>query len=209
MKGPGIFCVFEGIDGAGKSTLLEALKSMLNDPAHSPSSLGFSGTVFLREPTDLATGKEIRQRLTGNVETSRDEWLKLFISDRAENVSRNINPGRKENKLIIQDRYFYSTAAYQGSDENPPTPMDVVQMNLDHGFPVPDLVFYLDIEVETALSRILARGDVSVFEERAMLTAMDKRFRSVLPPKTIYLDTRRRPEELAWEVLHTIEGLKL
>ncbi len=206
MKTPGLFCVFEGIDGAGKSTLLAALKSFLADPEHDAASLGFSGALFLREPTDLPTGREIRRRLTGAESTSRAEWLDLFLLDRALNVDVNIGPARASGHLIIQDRYFYSTAAYQGKEDEPPGPADIVQMNLDRGFPVPDLVFYLDIDVETALSRITARGEVSVFEERETLTAMDRRFRSVLPASTVFLDTRRPPEELAAGVLRAIRG---
>ncbi|MBI3396527.1 MAG: dTMP kinase [Spirochaetia bacterium] len=200
----GMFCVFEGIDGSGKSTLLSLLQGALPGPNHPEISHRFTDVQFLREPTDFETGREIRKRLAAPSGTDRNEWIDLFLRDRADNVARNIRPLLASGALILQDRYYYSTAAYQGDESKPPHPVEIVDMNLERGFPRPDLVFFLALPAETAVHRISGREAREIFEEEGILRAIDSRFRAVLPPDTVYLDAHDTPETLADRVLTSI-----
>jgi dTMP kinase len=98
---------FEGIDGSGKTTQAEMSLNHL-------SSLGIPVKLF-REPTNGKYGIVIRDILSGRVlKKSPEEVLDLFIKDREENVTMNIQPALKNKEVVLLDRYYYSTMAYQG-----------------------------------------------------------------------------------------------
>lgn len=188
----GFFCVVEGIDGSGKSTLIEALDLRLRDFVQSGA---FSGYERLREPTDGSCGRRIREHLRNRDDLDRNAWLELFLLDRAENVERNVKPALNDGRLILQDRYFYSTAAYQGFADNPPTPADVVAVSLGCGFPVPDLVLYLDLAPNLALQRIVTnRAGTESFETLEQLQRIHANYASILPGVTVKLDAAQTPQ---------------
>ena len=180
----GLFCVLEGIDGSGKTTLLRSLAEALK--ATGP----VAGLEVLREPTTLPTGRRIRELLgAGGEGPERREWLDLFLADRAANVAENIRPALDRGDVILQDRYFYSTAAYQGDPEQPPTPADILRENLAAGFPEPHIVLYLDLDPEAALARARARGEqIETFENLAELRRIYANYESVLPETAVRLD---------------------
>ncbi|MBI3721477.1 MAG: UbiD family decarboxylase [Fimbriimonas ginsengisoli] len=109
---------------------MSLLQGALPGPNHPEISHRFTDVQFLREPTDFETGREIRKRLAAPSGTDRNEWIDLFLRDRADNVARNIRPLLASGALILQDRYYYSTAAYQGDESKPPHPVEIVDMNL-------------------------------------------------------------------------------
>ena len=104
----GIFITFEGIDGSGKTTQIRMLEDFL-------VSLGFK-TLVTREPGGTKIGDMIRDILLNpknKINCARTETL-LFQASRAELVSEVIIPGLKSVKIVICDRFFDSTIAYQG-----------------------------------------------------------------------------------------------
>lgn len=140
----GFFIVFEGIDGSGKTTQSLLLKEFLQNK-------GFD-TILLREPTEGPWGKKIKDMLlNGRRGISPKEELNLFIEDRKYNINKNILPAVNSNKIIIQDRYYFSSIAYQGA-----LGMDLQQIRaLNEAFALkPDLVFYLEIPPSEGLKRI-------------------------------------------------------
>ena len=102
----GLFIVLEGIDGTGKSSHAKRLASYF-------SSLGRE-VVLSREPTDGPWGRKLRDSAsTGRLEPA--EELEYFLRDRREHVEKLIRPALAEGKVVILDRYYFSTMAYLGA----------------------------------------------------------------------------------------------
>lgn len=165
-----LFIVFEGIDGAGKSTQARLLYSYCKE---------ITRAALLQEPTSSRYGKRLRDMLQGRVAGTRQELLDLFMQDRAYDVGHNIQPLLRKGYVVILDRYFYSTAAYQAGDDVKPSA--IVRMNIVKGFPVPDRVYYIDIEPSIALERIHARsGDnKEIFEKLHVLETIRNNYLSI------------------------------
>jgi len=140
----GLFVVFEGIDGTGKTSLIKMLKIILEQEKYS--------IVVLKEPTNnTEAGKKIRESyVTGRVPF--EEEIQWFIDDREWNVETNILPSLKAESIILQDRYFFSTACYQGVRKNDDW-ASIIAINRVM-FPEPDLTIVIDVEPELALERI-------------------------------------------------------
>jgi dTMP kinase len=104
---PGLFIVLEGIDGCGKSTQVELLAKRLSRRGKK--------VVTLSEPTAGRWGQKIREAARHKDSLSPAEELELFIKDRKEDIKNNIKPALESGQIVILDRYFYSTLAYQGA----------------------------------------------------------------------------------------------
>ena len=132
----GLFIVLEGIDGTGKSSHAKSLASYF-------SSLGRE-VVLSREPTDGPWGKKLRDSAsTGRLEPA--EELEYFLRDRREHVEQLIRPALAEGKVVILDRYYFSTMAYQGARGFDPA--EIRRRNEEFA-PVPDWLFILDVEID-------------------------------------------------------------
>src|SRR6188472_1861497 len=103
---PGWLVVLEGIDGSGKSTVLRRL-------AEYCATRGRDAVVS-GEPTRGQWGMKLRQSRTEG-RLTLEEALALFLKDRAEHVERLILPALEVGKVVLLDRYYLSTAAYQGA----------------------------------------------------------------------------------------------
>jgi dTMP kinase len=150
----GLFIVLEGIDGTGKSSHAKRLASYF-------SSLGRE-VVLSREPTDGPWGKKLRDSAsTGRLEPTLE--LDYFLRDRREHVQQLILPALADGKVVILDRYYFSTMAYQGARGF--DPQEIRRRNEEFA-PIPDWLFILDVEIDTALQRIGHRGDTANHFER-------------------------------------------
>ncbi|MBO8175400.1 MAG: dTMP kinase [Thermococcus sp.] len=161
----GIFIVLEGIDGAGKSTQARLLAKWFEKRGYN--------VVLTKEPTDTAFGKLIRRLvLTGGREgiidgakISHEAEALLFAADRAEHVKKLIEPSLKAGKVVISDRYFYSSLAYQWARG-----LDLEWLiNLNKFAIRPDLVILLDLPVKESMKRINGRQLKSEFDRIAEL----------------------------------------
>jgi len=103
----GLLIAFEGIDGTGKTTQIRLLAEKLTARGHR--------VVATREPTDGKYGRKIRELFTKRHHVSAQEELDLFIADRKEHVREVIAPALAAGKIVLTDRYYFSTAAYQGA----------------------------------------------------------------------------------------------
>jgi len=157
----GKFIVFEGIDGAGKSTQAKLLGKWFEERGYE--------VVLTKEPTDTAFGKLIRKLvLTGGREgiidgarISHEAEALLFAADRAEHVHKLIKPALEGGKVVISDRYFYSSLAYQwarGLD------LDWL-IDLNRFAIKPDLVILLDLPVKESMKRIGSRSIKTEFDK--------------------------------------------
>lgn len=155
---PGLFIVLEGIDGTGKSTQVRRLAEWF-------ISLGRE-VVLSREPTDGPWGRKLRESAaTGRLPA--DEELQYFLNDRRQHVAETIAPALAAGKVVILDRYYFSTMAYQGARGFDPA--EIRRLNEEFA-PRPDLLLILDLDVDTAHQRIGHRGDsTNEFEKRGSL----------------------------------------
>jgi len=142
----GLFITFEGIDGVGKSTQANLLQEYLE-------SLG-KEVVRSLEPGGTPLGKEIRNLLLHRKGTvaPRAEAL-LYAADRAHHVATRIRPALAEGKVVISDRYFDSSVAYQGAGRE----LSMAEVRHISLWAVenllPRLTVLLDLDAATARSR--------------------------------------------------------
>ncbi|VVB99395.1 putative thymidylate kinase [uncultured archaeon] len=156
---PGFFIVFEGLDGSGKGTCIKLVHEAL-------LKKGFPKEKFLltAEPTAGYYGRKVRELLKQDIgpKVNAAQFLDLYVSDRKEHIEKVILPGLAGNKIILCDRYKYSTFVYQQLQG---IPIEKIR-SLHELMPVPDLVFILDIPAEVALKRISRRKSLESFERR-------------------------------------------
>lgn len=185
--------VVEGIDGAGKSTLARALVERLRALGHE--------VVASREPTDGPHGTRLRQSATTG-RLSPAEELETFIADRREHVSELLLPSLAAGKIVVLDRYYFSTAAYQGSRG-----LDwrsILERNESFA-PEPDVLLIPELAIEHSLERIRARGDVAnEFERIDNLQKVDAVFRAIERPELTRLDATLPPGVLCDRALDIV-----
>lgn len=174
------FIVLEGIDGAGKSTLCHNLyENLKNKP-------GLDCGLF-REPTsDSPYASELRAILSGrnkeenpdhnNGQNNEEGLLDLFMKDRLWDIENNLRPSIEKHRFTILDRYYFSTAAYQGRDFKEAE--DIINGYLDNqAILQPDLLFYLKLEPQVALERISSRSESKdIFEEENRLNKISQNY---------------------------------
>ena len=141
-----MFITFEGIDGSGKSTQINLLADYIR-------SLNLD-VVILREPGGTALSEAIRELLLNSLHHVNPlTELLLFEAARSELVEKIIKPSLEAGKVVICDRFFDSTTAYQGYGRG----LDLNEINLLNklasGNLAPDLTFYLDIDYNIAVER--------------------------------------------------------
>ncbi|MDP2275137.1 MAG: dTMP kinase [Archangium sp.] len=186
----GVLVAFEGIDGSGKSTQAKKFVAWAR-------TLGVE-VISSREPTDGPWGKKIREaRFTARM--SPEEELAAFIADRKEHVATLIKPALARGALVVIDRYYYSTVAYQGARGLEPKAL--LEMNRAFA-PVPDLVVLVDVEPKAALERIASRGEgTDLFETLSALTRVREIFLSLVDSHVAKIDGARDPEVVFGDVL--------
>jgi dTMP kinase len=151
MTGKGKFIVFDGAEGVGKSTHIRRVADLLQG----------NGTPCLtvREPGGTPVGDDIRGIvLHSSHDLAPATEALLFIASRAQHVERVIRPALEKGIVVLADRFFLATYAYQiegrGLDEE-----TVIAANrLATGGLVPDLTILFDLPVEEGLQRALIRS---------------------------------------------------
>lgn len=156
------FLVLEGVNGAGKSTLLKKIASYLSAQDH---------LVFeTLQPGGTPLGEKIRTIVLGEQKRELLSELFLFAADRAEHVSAVLVPALDQGQIVLCDRYYYSTIAFQGYGRGLPL-KQVKQVNqIAIQDLLPDLVILLDLDPEEGLKRTRARtnSDVDSFESEEL-----------------------------------------
>lgn len=191
--GSGYLIVIEGIDGTGKSTLSAAVADELR--------LRDIPCIRSREPTDGPYGRRIREiALGGRHDISLDEEIRLFVEDRREHVAGVLIPNLAAGRVVVLDRYYYSTLAYQGARGADPDAILALHRTFA---PEPDLLVILELDVHAALERVRhSRGSVpDAFEGEAYLRLVDAGFRRIRHPNLLRLDARLPTEQLVRAIL--------
>jgi dTMP kinase len=189
----GVLLVIEGIDGSGKTTQAERLAvSLMSD--------GYD-VLSLREPTDGRWGKAIRQAAHANERRKDPEReYELFLLDRRQNVEENIAPALSAGRVVVLDRYYFSTMAYQGARGLEP---GRIRVENEAFAPVPDRVFYISITVAEGLRRISQdRGGFTSFEREEYLNRVKELFDEHLTclPFVVVVDGMRHQDAVFDEI---------
>lgn len=139
----GILIDFEGIDGSGKRTQSILLQKKLTK-SHIQSS------IYSYPDYESAYGKIIKQFLDYNINLSVDEQFLLYLLDMIKDKEQ-VKQELKKGTVIIMDRYFFSTIAYQCANLFDFNAAKKIIRSID--LAIPSIVFYLDVPVDIALYR--------------------------------------------------------
>ena len=185
---------FEGIDGVGKSTQLNLLQTWLESQGHE--------VVRTLEPGGTELGQEIRHLLLhrkGDV-APRAEAL-LYAADRAHHVATKIRPALEAGKVVLSDRYFDSSIAYQGAARE----LDVEEVRSISLWAVdnliPDLTVLLDLDAEAAIIR---RSKTGTEPDRLESEKVEFFMRA----RQQYLELAKEPRFLVIDATLTIEEIQ-
>ncbi len=146
----GLFISFEGGEACGKTTQIELLQNYFNTLENKDDF------IFVKEPGGTILGEKIRNLLMHDESDPPVAKAELFLycASRVHLVEKVILPALKSGKIVIADRFFDSTVAYQGMARNIFSPDEI--MNLTKmliGDLKPDLTFYLKMSPELAFKR--------------------------------------------------------
>lgn len=148
MQKRGAFIVIEGLDGSGKTTQARLLVQKLRSKHNA---------VYTTEPSRGKIGSFIRESCLYEEKRldSAAEAL-LFAADRVEHVQNEVIPALNEGKLVVSDRYLYSSLAYQGSAG---LNIDWIDAINKHALK-PDLAVFIDVAPEIVLKRLNRKKSV-------------------------------------------------
>ena len=194
----GYLIVFEGIDGTGKSTQCSLLSKFLSKKK--------IPNIVLAEPTKGIWGMKIRRVLSeGRGAISPKEELSWFINDRKEDISKNIMPALLDNKVVIMDRYYFSTAAYQGAlGLNP----EDIRTENENFAPIPDRVLIFLTSPDVCLERIeSSRDQKSAFEKIEYLQNVETIFKSFVGPNISFINSIGSVSEVHKQVLTEVKDI--
>lgn len=210
----GIFVTFEGIDGSGKSTQANSLLRRVQEN-------GFNAVLF-REPGGTRISEQIRQILlnTKHTEMVPITEVLLYSAARAQLTEEMVIPGLHENDIVICDRYYDSTTAYQGYGRG--INMEFINALTDEAANriKPDLTFLVDVSVDLAEKRssTIGKQDRIELESIEFKKKVIEGFREIAennPNRIVILDGSKDIEQLtdiAWNKIHSLlekEGIEL
>lgn len=192
MKRKGFFICIEGLDGCGKTTQAKLLVRKLCEK-------GFDA-FYTAEPTRGKIGKFIKKYyLHGEKRGSVIVEALLFAADRFEHVEKEIVPALNEGKLVVSDRYIYSSLAYQGA-----AGLDlkwIKELN-KHAIP-PNLAIFLDVKPEIVLQRLQRKK--SVMEKLAIQRKVREVYEKLVKDgKLVRVDGNKSKEEVAKDIFNLI-----
>ncbi len=153
------FISFEGIEGCGKSTQAKKLHEFFLSKK--------IDSILTREPGGTSAGEKIREILIDENIAKLNAKSELFLNfaARLEHVEKLILPALKQNKIVISDRFFDSTYAYQGSGFGVSTQtIDQLRSLAIEDFE-PNITFLIDVPVEVAFKRIEGRSNNNRYEK--------------------------------------------
>ena len=145
------FIVLEGIDGAGTSTQIKKLVQSNPDKY-----------IATAEPTSGPIGKFLRQMLAGDFKVDERTNAYLFAADRCEHIfgQGGVKELCESGKTVVSDRYFFSSLAYQSVSCG----LELPQL-LNSPFPLPEYLFFFEINPEISLARVNKRtGTKEIYE---------------------------------------------
>lgn len=193
----GLLIVFEGLDGAGKTTQLGLLYDHLYRQGRD--------VVRLREPTDGPWGQKLRRLMAhGRGDVTPATELEWFLNDRREHVDQWIRPALERKQIVLLDRYYFSTMAYQGALGCDP---QSIRARNEAFAPPPDLLLLLDLPPVAGWQRLRQRGTPSHFERLDYLERVAGIFDAMDFPYLRRIPADQEPEAVQSRVRHETHQL--
>jgi len=192
-----MFIAFEGLDGSGSSTQSKILAERLEK----------SGRPVLKtkEPTrDTPVGKIIREILQHKWDVSPLTLQLLFTADRADHLKSTIEPALKNGRIVVTDRYFFSTIAYGAMDVS----MSWLK-TLCKYFRIPDITFLFKLDPQICIKRIAGRGsEYELFETTDKLGKIWANYEKVANDYENFhiIDATKTIEEISDEIWGVVKG---
>jgi len=190
-KHSGFFITFEGIDGCGKTTQAKRLFGSLR--------LQNFPVEYVREPGGTVVSEKIRKILLDRQNTINPvSELLLYEAARAQVADAVILPALHGGRVVVCDRYFDSTTAYQGYGRG--LDLDLIErLNKAASFGVdPNLTFIFDVDYATSLTRRGGQPDRLEKEKKAFFDRVRKGFLALGGKRrVIILDGQKNIDELA------------
>ncbi len=188
----------EGIDGCGKSTQSKLLREKLEGEGEK--------VIILKEPTKRPHGQKLWDMLHGKRKATNEEILELFVLDRKQHVEEMIQPALDDGTVILMDRYYYSSMAYQVAGG-----IDVEEIREKHAFaPKPDVVLIFDLPVSIALERVKGHSNADEFEKEEHLEKVREAYLDLgNDPLVRIVDATRTPEEIfgnVWKLVSEVRN---
>src|SRR5438552_13358837 len=165
----GRFLSFEGIEGCGKTTQIALLSEYLRK--HSIPH------TITREPGGTAVGEGIRKILLNSetIHIAVASELLLFYASRSQNIQEKIKPSLERDEMVICDRFYHASMAYQGYGRGIPLDFITRLTDLVCDRFRPEVTILLDIEPAVGLGRARARNHERV-EDEGRFEAEDLKF---------------------------------
>lgn len=198
------FIVFEGIDGAGTSTQIKKLVEK------NPSKF-----IATAEPTSLPTGKFLRQMLAGEFSVDEKTNAFLFAADRCEHIygKGGVKELTENGKIVVSDRYLFSSLAYQSVSCGKEFPLF-----LNSKFPLPQLLFYFEINPEISLARVNSRNErKEIYEKLDFQKKTAELYNSVIEDyektsaetgmKIVRIDASKSIDEISDEIFSKVKEI--
>ena len=195
------FIVLEGLDGCGTTTQTALLVKKLEEKG--------IASISTREPTDGSIGLFIRSVLQKKQSVDPFTLALLFSADRNEHVygTGGIKNACDEGKMVICDRYLFSSLAYQSMFMD----YDIVAQ-LNSFYPLPEYLFYIDLSPEDCQKRMQIRGEESeLFERLDLQKKTDANYKKTLEllknsdMKTYIIDGRLSIEEIHKKICEVLK----
>jgi len=184
MSKKGAFICIEGLDGCGKTTQAKLLAKKLGKSRN---------TLYTAEPSRGKIGTYIRNRcLYGEKRLSTVVEALLFAADRIEHVENEVLPALREGRLVISDRYIYSSLAYQGAAG---LSLEWIEKVNKHALK-PDLAVFIDVDPKTVMHRLKRKRSVMENMETQQ-RVRDFYLKFVAKGELVKLDGNRAKNEVA------------
>jgi dTMP kinase len=188
MSKKGAFICIEGLDGCGKTTQAKLLAKKLGKSRN---------TLYTAEPSRGKIGTYIRNRcLYGEKRLSTVVEALLFAADRIEHVENEVLPALREGRLVISDRYIYSSLAYQGAAG---LSLEWIENVNKHALK-PDLAVFIDVDPKTVMHRLKRKRSVMENMETQQ-KVRDVYLKFVAKGELVRLDGNRAKNEVAANLL--------
>lgn len=203
----GYFITFEGGEACGKSTQVKKLKEYISTLKNKDDFL------FVREPGGTPLTDKIR-RLLLNYEEDKPlpmTELLLFCATRVENIEKRVKPALQQGKVVIADRFYDSTIAYQGMARGIMSAQDILTLTKKIIGPLkPDLTFYLKISPSEAFKRKAKMGEMDRIEKEGIdfheKVAEGYNFISNIEKERFYcLDATKEPDIIFNEIITVLK----
>jgi dTMP kinase len=176
MAERGMLIAFEGIDGSGLTTQATRVRESLERSPYLIDDIDEHPITFLtKEPTDGPVGGEIREVLSKRMDVDPETLALMFAADRRDHSEQEIEPMVNNGKIVIVDRYYLSSLAYQGVEVG-----DIEWLEQINSKAVtPDLTILLDVSASEAKARMdRDRLTTEIYETEAQLQEVRASYKS-------------------------------